>query len=134
MLFRSRSLGLIHSLAHKIGGEFGITHGLANAILLPYIVQFNSKATDKVAWIEKELGVKNFPEAIKELNKKLNIPLNLKDVDEVEIAEAKFNEVLDRMSKNAYEDPCTLTNPRKSSPEIVKMIYVHAFEGKDITE
>ena len=134
MAFTCASLGLIHSLAHKIGGEFGITHGLANAILLPYIVQFNSKATDKVAWIEKELGVKNFPEAIKELNKKLNIPLNLKDVDEVEIAEAKFKEVLDRMSKNAYEDPCTLTNPRKSSPEIVKMIYVHAFEGKDITE
>jgi len=85
MAFTCASLGLIHSLAHKIGGEFGITHGLANAILLPYIVQFNSKATDKVAWIEKELGVKNFPEAIKELNKKLNIPLNLKDVDEVEI-------------------------------------------------
>jgi NADPH-dependent butanol dehydrogenase len=134
MAFTCASLGLIHSLAHKIGGEFGITHGLANAILLPYIVQFNSKATDKVEWIEKELGVKNFPEAIKELNKKLNIPLNLKDVDEVEISEAKFNEVLDRMSKNAYEDPCTLTNPRQSSPEIVKMIYVHAFEGKDITE
>jgi len=62
MAFTCASLGLIHSLAHKIGGEFGITHGLANAILLPYIVQFNSKATDKVAWIEKELGVKNFPE------------------------------------------------------------------------
>ena len=84
--------------------------------------------------MEKELGVKNLPEAIKQLNKKLNIPLNLKDVDEVEISEAKFKEVLDRMSKNAYEDPCTLTNPRQSNPEIVKMIYVHAFEGKDITE
>ena len=78
--------------------------------------------------------LKNLPEAVKELNKKLNIPLSLKEVDEVEISEAKFNEVLDRMSKNAYEDPCTLTNPRQSNPEIVKMIYVHAFEGKDITE
>jgi len=132
--FNIAGLGLNHSIAHQIGGVFHIPHGLANAILLPYIVQFNSKATDKVAWIEKELGVKNLPEAIKELNKKLNIPLSLKEVDEVEISEAKFNEVLDRMSKNAYEDPCTLTNPRQSSPEIVKMIYVHSFEGKDITK
>lgn len=134
MAFTSASLGLIHSLAHKIGGEFGVTHGLANAILLPYIVQYNRKATDKVALIEKELGIKDFPTAIKELNGKLNIPLNFADVDEVEIAKEKFEEVLDRMSKNAYEDPCTLTNPRESSPEIVKMIFEHAYAGKDIVD
>ncbi|QZY56938.1 iron-containing alcohol dehydrogenase [Crassaminicella profunda] len=132
MAFTNASLGLVHSLAHKIGGEFGITHGLTNAILMPYIVQYNRKATDKVDEIEKKLGIEDLPTAIKELNTKLNIPLTLKDVKEVEISEEKFLEVLERMSKNAFEDPCTLTNPRNSSPEDVAMIYKSAFYGEDL--
>lgn len=129
MAFTNSSLGLVHSLAHKIGGEFGITHGLANAILMPYIVEYNMKATDKFAEIEKQLGVKDFVGALKDLNQKVGIPVTLKEVDEVPISEEKFNEVLDRMSKNAFEDPCTLTNPRQSSPEDVKEIYKCAFYG-----
>lgn len=134
MAFTNASLGLIHSLAHKIGGEFGVTHGLTNAILLPYIIQFNRKATDKVSELEKELGIDNLPEYIKELNKKLDIPLNFKDVKEVDINEEKFNEVLERMSKNAYEDPCTATNPRESNPKLVEMIFKSSFYGEDIKE
>lgn len=132
MAFTNASLGLVHSLAHKIGGEFGITHGLANAILMPYIVQYNRSATDKVEKLEKALGVDNLSNEIQELNKKLNIPLTLKEVTEVEISEEKFLEVLDRMSKNAFEDPCTLTNPRNSSVEDVKMIYRAAFYGEEV--
>lgn len=129
MAFTNASLGLVHSLAHKIGGEFGITHGLANAVLMPYIIEYNKKATDKFTEIEKQLGVKDIVEELKELNKKVGIPLTLKDVTEVEITEEKFNKVLDRMSKNAFEDPCTDANPRKSSPEDVKEIYKAAFYG-----
>ncbi len=135
MAFTSASLGLIHSLAHKIGGMFGVTHGLANSILLPYITQYNRKATDKVDFIEKELGVKDYPEAIKELCKKIGIPTTFKAIEkDYGFDKDKFYAVLDTMSKNAYEDPCTLTNPRESSPDIVKMIYVHAYEGTDIEE
>jgi alcohol dehydrogenase class IV len=134
MAFTNSSLGLVHSLAHKIGGEFGITHGLANAILMPYIVEYNRKATDKVEKLEKKLGIENLTEALKDLNKKLNIPLALKDVEEVEISEDKFFKVLDRMSKNAFEDPCTLTNPRESSPKDVRKIYECAFYGKSALE
>ncbi|MBN2898642.1 MAG: iron-containing alcohol dehydrogenase, partial [Clostridia bacterium] len=129
MAFTNASLGLIHSLAHKIGGEFGITHGLANAILMPYIVEYNRKSTHKVDELEEELGIDNLPDALRELNKQLNIPLTLKEVKEVEISEDKFKAVLDRMSKNAFEDPCTLTNPRQSSAEDVKKIYECAFYG-----
>jgi len=57
MAFTNASLGLIHSLAHKIGGEFGVTHGLANAILLPYIIDFNRKSSGKYALVEKALGI-----------------------------------------------------------------------------
>lgn len=133
MAFTSASLGLVHSLAHKIGGEFGITHGLANAILLPYIVQFNRKATDKVDLIEKELGIKDFPTAIKELNEKLDIPNKLKETEGFGLEdEERFNEVLERMSENAYLDPCTLTNPRESNKEIVAKLYKSAYEGEDV--
>lgn len=130
MAFTNSSLGLVHSTAHKIGGEFGITHGLANAILMPYIVEYNRKSTDKIEKLEKALGIDNLTEALFALNRKVGIPTTLKDVDEVDMAEDKFLEVLDRMSKNAFEDPCTLTNPRPSSPEDVKEIYTCAYYGK----
>lgn len=129
MAFTNASLGLVHSLAHKIGGELGITHGLANAILLPYIVEYNMKATDKFAEIEKQLEIDDLVAELKDLNKKVGIPTTLKEVTEVEMTEEKFNEVLDRMSKNAFADPCTLTNPRQSNAENVKEIYKAAFYG-----
>lgn len=129
MAFTNSSLGLVHSLAHKIGGELGITHGLANAVLLPYIVEYNKKSTDKFSKLEESLGNVDIVETLKELNKKVGIPLTLKEITEVDMDEEKFNKVLDRMSKNAFEDPCTLTNPRKSSVEDVKKIYKAAYYG-----
>lgn len=134
MAFTNASLGLVHSLAHKIGGEFGITHGLANAILMPYIVDYNRKGTDKIAKLEKDLNIPNLTDALQNLSQQVAIPLTLREVTEVEISEAKFLEVLERMSKNAFEDPCTLTNPRKSSPEDVRKIYECAFYGKSALE
>ncbi len=130
MAFTNASLGLVHSLAHKIGGEFGITHGLANAILMPYIVDYNRKGTDKVEKLEDLLRIDNLTDALQALNKKVDIPLTLQEVTEVDITEEKFLAVLDRMSKNAFEDPCTLTNPRQSSWEDVRKIYECAFYGK----
>ena len=56
MAFTNASLGLVHSLAHKIGGEFGVTHGLANAILMPYIITFNRQFTDKYDRVENYWG------------------------------------------------------------------------------
>ena len=127
MAFTNASLGLVHSLAHKIGGEFGVTHGLANAILLPYIIDFNRKFSDKYDLAEKRLGVKDIAETVRKLNKKLNIPLTFKDCTEVDFSEDKFKKVLDRMSKNAHGDPCTLTNPGKPTVADVKMIYESAY-------
>lgn len=132
MAFTNASLGLVHSLAHKIGGEFGVTHGLANAILLPYIIDFNRKFSDKYDLAEKRLGVKDIAETVRKLNKKLNIPLTFKDCTEVDFSEDKFKKVLDRMSKNAHGDPCTLTNPGKPTVADVKMIYESAYYGKKI--
>ncbi len=132
MAFTNASLGLIHSMAHKIGGEFGVTHGLANAILLPYVIAYNRKSTDKYAYVEKLLGVADLAEAIKGMNKAMNIPTCFKDCDEVDFNEAKFKEVLDRMSQHAFEDPCTLTNPGKPTASDVKMLFEAAYYGKAV--
>jgi alcohol dehydrogenase len=130
MAFTNASLGLVHSLAHKIGGEFGVTHGLANAILMPYIIDFNRKFTKKYEVAEKLLGIKDIAEEVRKLNAKLGIPATFKDCDEVDFNEAKFKEVLDRMSANAFADPCTLTNPGKPTVADVKAIYTDAYYGK----
>lgn len=127
--FTNASLGLVHSMAHKIGGEFGITHGLANAIMLPYIIQYNAKFTKKYRQLEEALGINNLIEALNELNKRLGIPKMLSQCDEVEINEVTFVNVLDRMSGNAVDDPCTLTNPNYPSVQDVKGLYTKAFYG-----
>lgn len=130
MAFTNASLGLVHSLAHKIGGEFGVTHGLANAILLPYIIDFNRKYSGKYARLEQELGIKDIAASIRELNRKLGIPATFQDCHEVDFNEEKFLKVLDRMSTNAHGDPCTLTNPGAPTPEDVKAIYEAAYYGQ----
>ncbi|AUV00043.1 iron-containing alcohol dehydrogenase [Phytobacter ursingii] len=127
--FTNASLGLVHSMAHKIGGEFGITHGLANAIMLPYIIQYNSIYTNKYQKLEKALGIGNLMTAIKDLNKRLNIPETLGQCGEVEIKEAAFMQVLERMSRNAVDDPCTLTNPNQPTVQDVKTLYSSAYYG-----
>jgi len=132
MAFTNASLGLIHSLAHKIGGEFGVTHGLANAILMPYIIDFNRKFSDKYAMVEKEMEVEDLAEEIRKLNSKLNIPATFKECDEVDFNEEKFLAVLDRMSTNAHGDPCTLTNPGAPTPADVKAIYEAAYYGRSM--
>lgn len=132
MAFTNASLGLVHSMAHKIGGEFGVTHGLANAILLPYIIAYNRKSSDKYAMVEKCVGVQDLAKAIMEMNARMDIPTCFKDCTEVDFAEEKFLSVLGRMSKNAFADPCTLTNPGKPSAEDVKMLYEAAYYGKPL--
>lgn len=129
MAFTNASLGLVHSLAHKIGGEFGVTHGLANAILMPYIIDFNRQFSDKYSMVEKALGIKDLAQAVRDLNKSLDIPATFKECDEVDFNEAKFKEVLDRMSLNALNDPCTLTNPGNPTVEDVKKIYTDSYYG-----
>lgn len=129
MAFTNASLGIVHSLAHKIGGEFDLTHGLVNAILLPYIIEYNKKSTDKYGEIEKQLEVDDIAMAIRSLNNQVGIPATLKEITEREITEEKFLEVLDRMSQNALDDPCSGTNPRVATVEDVKEIYKAAFYG-----
>ena len=132
MAFSNCSLGIVHSLAHKIGGEFGITHGEANAILLPYIIDYNRKSTSKYDRLEAILGVDDVAEMVRGMNQKVGISATFKDGKNTPIAEDDFLKVLDRMSKNAFKDACTLTNPRETSPEDIKKIYHAAYYGEKV--
>ncbi|AZO95808.1 iron-containing alcohol dehydrogenase [Halocella sp. SP3-1] len=131
MAFSNASLGIIHSLAHKIGGELHITHGLANAILLPYVIEFNYEAAkEKFEYVERFLGIDSLADAIRELNKKVNIPASFNDIDWMDFTDDDFEAVLDRMSQNALEDPCTLTNPEQPTIEDMKELYKKSFYGE----
>jgi len=130
MAFSNASLGIVHSLAHKIGGELHVTHGLANAILLPYVIEFNYEAAkEKFAIVEKTLGIDSLADAVRELNKKLDIVPSFKAIDWLDYTEKDFENILDRMSENAHQDPCTLTNPQEPTVEDMKQIYTDSFYG-----
>lgn len=131
MAFSNASLGIIHSLAHKIGGELHVTHGLANAILMPYVIEFNYEAArEKFEYLERSLGIDSLADAIRELNKKVNIPASFSDIDWMDFTADDFESILDRMSQNALEDPCTLTNPEQVTVEDMKEIYKKSFYGE----
>ena len=130
MAFSNSSLGIIHSLAHKIGGELHITHGLANAILLPYVIEYNyESAENKFSKIEEQLGIDSLADEIRKLNKKIAIPSSFKEIDWLEVEDEEFDNILSRMSKNALEDPCTLTNPKEPNLADMKKIYKDAYYG-----
>ncbi len=139
MAFSNVSLGIVHSMAHKLGGVFHVPHGCANAILLPSVIEFNSKVCAKrYAKIANTLGldgnnedelVKSLVKLIRNLNKDLNIPYTFKEYG---VDEKEFLENLSFMSKNAVKDACTLTNPRKVTPEEIEKIYKASFYGEEV--
>jgi alcohol dehydrogenase class IV len=111
LAFTNVSLGIVHSMAHTLGGFFHVSHGLADAIILPYIIEFNSSnpaaktVYDKLA---KDLGGNDFCEIVKELDRKVGIPSCVK---EVVPDQAAYLAKLDEMAAAALADGCTKTNP-----------------------
>ena len=139
MAFSNAMLGIAHSLAHKIGAQYNIPHGCCNAILLPYVIKFNSKVSMKeYAQIAKLLNLpgstdkqltESLIKAIQELNKKVNIVPTLKEQG---VTEQLFKSTLDTIAENAVLDPCTACNPRKTTAEDMKKILECAFYGNRV--
>ncbi len=143
MAFTNALLGIVHSMAHKTGAVFStghIPHGCANAMYLPYVIQYNAKeATGRYAEIAKYLGftgssdaelVNALIEKINDLNKKMNIP---KTMQEFGVNEEEFLEKLPTFSANAVGDACTGSNPRKITPEQMQELFKCCFYGNDVT-
>ena len=136
MSFSNALLGIAHSLAHKIGAQYGIPHGCCNAILLPHVIKFNSKTVlSRYADIARMLGlqggtekqlVESLIESIDYFNVILDIPGTL---GEAGVDEEKFNSTIDYIVENALLDPCTGSNPRETSVEDLKKVLESAFYG-----
>lgn len=139
MAFSNALLGIAHSLAHKIGAQFDVPHGCCNAILLPYVIKYNSKACmERYARIARRLGLKGESDKqltdalIEEINK-LNARLGIAETfKEHGVKEETFTSEADFIAENAFKDPCTGSNPRQTSPSDLKMILECAMYGTDI--
>ena len=151
MAFTNAFLGINHSLAHKLGADFHIAHGRANAIILPYVIKYNASkpskfvsfpkyeyfiADEKYATIAKRLGLKadtveegvqSLISAVVELNKKLSIPLSLKEQG---IDEKEFLANVDALADKAFSDQCTTANPRLPLVTELKQLLLDAYYGK----
>lgn len=140
MAFSNALLGIAHSLAHKTGAMFDIPHGCCNAILLPYVIQYNSRAcmrryaeiadilglpgrTDK----QQVLSLVNF---VKQLNRELGIAQTYQGNG---VTEEKLQAEADGIVRNALLDPCTGSNPRPINFEQMKKLLFCAFYGDDVT-
>ena len=153
MAFANAFLGLNHSLAHKIGGEWHVPHGRTNGILLPHVIRYNGTIPTKlniwpkienykadVKYMElaqliglnpqtPEEGVQMFADACEELCKKVGIPSNIKSQG---IDQEAWEESVHRMAMNAYEDQCTPANPRMpmvhDMEAILRLIYDYEYK------
>lgn len=139
MAFSNALLGIVHSMAHKVGAVFHIPHGCANAIFLPYVIKYNRKACeDRYANIARHIGLKGESEReltdalidlINKFNKELNIPSSMKEYG---IEEDDFKANLKFIAHNAVLDPCTGSNPRDIDDETMEKLYTCAYYGSDV--
>ncbi|MFI4002798.1 iron-containing alcohol dehydrogenase [Clostridium perfringens] len=139
MAFSNALLGIVHSMAHKVGAVFHIPHGCANAIFLPYVIKYNRKACEnRYANIARHIGLKGESEReltddlidlINKFNKELNIPSSMKEYG---IDENEFKANLKFIAHNAVLDPCTGSNPREINDETMEKLYTCAYYGSDV--
>lgn len=130
MSFTNAILGIVHSMAHQLGGMFGVPHGRANALLMPNVIRYNSKSTAKYSYLAKIVGrstAEEFAQEVEKLRKAVGIEGGLKEYG---IKESVWREKLDTITQNAMNDPCTGTNPRKPTLEDIKKIYKCCFIGE----
>ena len=128
MGFSNVGLGIVHSMAHSLGAVYDTTHGVANAILLPTVMEYNAPCTgDKYKYIAKAMGVegtdsmtqeeyrKAAVDAVKKLSADVGIPADLKAIVK--------EEDLDFLSESAFADACRPGNPRDTSVAEIKELY-----------
>ncbi|HFR4151010.1 TPA: bifunctional acetaldehyde-CoA/alcohol dehydrogenase [Bacillus cereus] len=150
MAFANAFLGINHSLAHKLGPEFHIPHGRANAILMPHVILYNAikprkhalfpkyehfVADERYAYIARTLGlpastveegVESLVQAIISLGKELNINMSIAGQG---VKQEAFENVVDVLSERAFEDQCTPANPKLPLISELKEVYKQAYKG-----
>lgn len=139
MAFSNALLGIVHSMAHKTGAVFHIPHGCANAIYLPYVIQFNKKNCleryDNIATYLKLPGetaqqrVEALCHKITTMNQQLGIPLTLQQYG---VTEDDFLKKLPLISQRAIDDACTGSNPRTITAAEIDKLFRCIYYGKPV--
>ena len=132
MAFSNVGLGCVHSMAHPLGARFDIAHGVANALLLPIVMEFNMPAAKRkyckiaeamgvdITGLSEEEGAKAAVEAVKKLSLDLGIPQTLREIKIPETA-------LKQLAKDAFADVCTGGNPREITEADILGLYKKAY-------
>lgn len=132
MGFSNVGLGIVHSMAHQLGAVYDTPHGVANALLLPYILEYNGEVCpDRFRDMGEAFGldmsnlsdkeaVEKVASAVRELAIRLNIPQHIRDVGGKE-------EDIPMLAKKALEDPCTGGNPRDMDLDEFEKLFKKAF-------
>lgn len=128
MGFSNVGLGLVHSMAHPLGAVYDTPHGVANAIILPTVMEYNAPSTgEKYRDIAKAMGVEGVDDmtlddarkaavdAVRKLGEDVGIPANLKEIVK--------DEDVDFLAQSAYDDACRPGNPKDTSVEEIKALY-----------
>ena len=155
MAFGQAFLGINHSLAHKMGGAFGLPHGLLIAIAMPQVIRFNAKRPQKLAlWphyetyhatkdyadIARFIGLKGntdeelaeaYAKKVIELAHECGVKLSLKDNG---VTREEFDKVVDDLARLAYEDQCTTTNPVEPLVSQLKELLERCYDGTGVEE
>ena len=144
MAFSNALLGIVHSMAHKTGAAFStghIPHGCANAIYLPYVIQYNAKdpvAAKRYAEIARRMGLPGTSEKalinsliakIDAFNVELGIPKTLREFG---INEEEFKEKISNIAKLAVGDACTGSNPRSITPAEMEKLFTCTYYGTEV--
>ncbi|MGN1481513.1 lactaldehyde reductase [Porcipelethomonas sp.] len=129
MGFSNVGLGIVHSMAHPLGAVYDTPHGIANAIILPTVMEYNAEATgDKYKYIAAAMGVENTEamtveeyrkaavDAVRKLSEDVGIPSDLKDI--VKKEDVHF------LAESAYADACRPGNPKDTSVEDIEKLYM----------
>ncbi|MFV0349494.1 iron-containing alcohol dehydrogenase [Desulfovibrio subterraneus] len=134
MAFNNSGLGITHSIAHSLGGLFHVPHGLANSVVLPFVIRFNSFDVGmkyrEIAEIlglpssSVEEGTTSLIKAVCDLNEAMGIPAR---IGALKIDESAFRAHLDTMSRNVLEDICTAGNPRRPSQDNIRLLLEQAW-------
>ncbi|BBK78429.1 MULTISPECIES: bifunctional acetaldehyde-CoA/alcohol dehydrogenase [Clostridium] len=156
MAFSNAFLGICHSMAHKLGAFHHLPHGMANSLLINEVIKFNScdaptkqaafaqykypNAACRYAKVADYLGlggntdaekVELLVKAIEELQRKLNMPMTIKEAG---VEEDKFRADLDSMVEQAFDDQCTGANPRYPLMSELKEMYLNAYDVKAVAD
>ena len=150
MAFTNAFLGLNHSNAHKIGGEYHVPHGRANAVLLPHVIKYNASTPSKFVSFPKykkfiadekyaeiaaflglpakttEEGVQSLINAVIDLMKEVNEPLSF---SECGIDEETYMRNVPDIANKAFEDQCTTANPKLPLVKEIEQIMIDAYKG-----